>query len=228
VSAPVVMRIAPAGDAALRVELEDRLDPDINTAVIALAEGIRQQHGAAVLDVVTGYSTVTVYFDPLGVAASWLEQEMRAIADAVRPAPRESGRLIEVPVCYGGEFGPDLDDVAAFGACSRDDVVELHARGDYRVYMVGFVPGFAYLGIVDARIAAPRRATPRPAVPSGSVAIAGGQTGIYPSTTPGGWNIIGRTPLRPYDPARPEPFLFRAGDRVRFAPVSPDRLADAV
>lgn len=227
-SARGVMRIAPAGDAALRVELEDRLDPDINAAVIDLAEGIRQRHGAAVLDVVTGYSTVTVYFEPLAVAASWLEQEIRAIADAIRPSPREGGRLIEVPVCYGGEFGPDLDDVAAFGACSRDEVVELHARGDYRVYMVGFVPGFAYLGIVDARIAAPRRATPRPAVPSGSVAIAGGQTGIYPSTTPGGWNIIGRTPLRPYDPARSEPFLFRAGDRVRFAPVSPDRLADAV
>jgi inhibitor of KinA len=208
------MRIAAAGDAALRV--------------IALAEGMRQQHGAAVLDVVTGYSTVTVYFDPLAVAASWLEQEIRAIADTIRPSPREDGRLIEVPVCYGGEFGPDLDDVAAFAACSREDVVTLHARGDYRVYMVGFVPGFAYLGIVDARIAAPRRATPRPAVPAGSVAIAGGQTGIYPSTTPGGWNIIGRTPLRPYDPARSEPFLFRAGDRVRFAPVPPDRLADAV
>ncbi|HZB25781.1 MAG TPA: carboxyltransferase domain-containing protein, partial [Vicinamibacterales bacterium] len=137
-SVPAVMRIAAAGDAALRVELEDRLDPDINAAVIALAEGMRQQHGAAVLDVVTGYSTVTVYFDPLAVAASWLEQEIRAIADTIRPSPREDGRLIEVPVCYGGEFGPDLDDVAAFAACSREDVVTLHARGDYRVYMVGF------------------------------------------------------------------------------------------
>ena len=223
-----VVRIVHAGDAALRVELEDRLDPDINAAVIALADGIRQRHSAAVLDVVPGYSTVTVYFDPLGVAAASLEQEVRAIADAMRPSPREDGRQIEVPVCYGGEFGPDLDDVAAFASCSRDEVVDLHARGAYRVYMVGFVPGFAYLGIVDARIAAPRRATPRPAVPSGSVAIAGGQTGVYPSITPGGWNIIGWTPLRPYDPARAEPFLFRAGDRVRFVPVSAEHLAHAV
>ena len=223
-----IVRIAPSGDAALRIEFEERLDPDINGAVIALAEGIRQRCGAAIRDAVIGYSTVTVYFDPLVVDASWLEQEVRALAASVRWGKDEGGRLIEVPVCYGGEFGPDLDDVAAFAACSHDEVVELHARGEYRVYMVGFVPGFAYLGIVDARIAAPRRAAPRSAVPPGSVAIAGPQTGVYPSSTPGGWNIIGRTPLRPYDPARSDPFLFRAGDRVRFAPVPAERLAHTV
>ena len=226
---PSIVRIVPAGDAALRVEFEERLDPIVNEAVIAVAEGVRQRCGAAIRDVVVGYTTVTVYFDPLAVAdTSSLEQELRSIAGAIRPSEREGGRLIEVPVCYGGEFGPDLDEVAAFAGCSHEEVVRLHASGEYRVYMVGFVPGFAYLGIVDPRIAAPRRPAPRAAVPPGSVAIAGGQTGIYPSRTPGGWNIIGRTPLRPYDPDRQERFLLRAGDRVRFNPVSPERLAHAV
>jgi inhibitor of KinA len=123
-------------------------------------------------------------------------------------------------VCYDAALGPDLEDVAAFAACSIDEVVELHAKRTYRVYMVGFIPGFAYLAEVDPRIARPRRTAPRTAVPAGSVAIAGGQTGIYPKVTPGGWNIIGRTPLRPYDPDREDPFLFRVGDEVRFSPIT--------
>jgi inhibitor of KinA len=122
-------------------------------------------------------------------------------------------------VCYGGEYGPDLDDVAAFAGCSAEDVVARHLSREYRVYLVGFIPGFAYMAEVDPSIAAPRRSTPRTAVPAGSVAIAGGQTGVYPSVTPGGWNIIGRTPLAPYDASRSEPFLFRSGDRVRFQRV---------
>jgi inhibitor of KinA len=124
-----------------------------------------------------------------------------------------------VPVCYGGDLGPDLADVAAFAGCSEADVVSLHSGRDYRVYMVGFVPGFAYMAEVEARIAAPRRASPRTAVPAGSVAIAGGQTGVYPAVTPGGWNLIGRTALQPYDPDREQPFLFKPGDRVRFRPI---------
>ena len=140
-----------------------------------------------------------------------------AIAD-----PDRLARTIEVPVCYDLALGPDLEDVAAFGACSIEDVIALHASRIYRVYMVGFIPGFAYLAEVDQRIARPRRAAPRTAVPAGSVAIAGGQTGIYPKVTPGGWNIIGRTPLRPYDPDREDPFLFRVGDDVRFSPMTRD------
>ena len=129
-----------------------------------------------------------------------------------------------MPVCYDLALGPDLEDVAAFGACSIEDVIALHASRTYRVYMVGFIPGFAYLAEVDQRIARPRRAAPRTAVPAGSVAIAGGQTGIYPKVTPGGWNIIGRTPLKPYDPDRDDPFLFRVGDDVRFMPDDARRI----
>ena len=225
--AAAIVRITDAGDSALRVELEDRIDPRVNAAAVALAEGIREGCGASIRDAVIGYSTVTIYFDPLAVEAGWLEREVRAAADRVEPGEAAANRMIEVPVCYGGEFGPDLEEVAAFGRCSTEEVIRLHAGTEYRVYMVGFVPGFAYMGIVDPRIAAPRRAAPRAAVPAGAVGIAGGQTGIYPLSTPGGWNIIGRTALKPYDPTRPQPFLFRAGDRVRFTPVSVDRLAHA-
>jgi len=133
------------------------------------------------------------------------------------------GRLLDVPVVYGGEYGPDLAVVAAHAHVSEEDVVAMHAEVAYHVYMVGFVPGFAYMASVDPRIALPRRATPRQRVPAGSVAIAAGQTGIYPIETPGGWHLIGRTDVRPYDPQRAEPFLFRPGDQVRFHAV--DRLA---
>jgi inhibitor of KinA len=172
--------------------------------------------------VVVGYCTVTVFFDPLRVDSLWLESEMRAAVSEATVEPGPSGATIDVPVCYEGELAPDLADVASFGGCTPDEVIELHASGTYRVYMVGFVPGFAYLAEVDARIAAPRRDTPRPAVPAGAVAIAGGQTGIYPAVTPGGWNIIGRTPLKPYDPRRAEPCVFHPGDSVRFVRISRD------
>lgn len=214
-----IVRIVPAGDSALLVELPSLLDPAINARVIALAEAIGQRCGRTLRDVVTGYCTLTLYFDALLIDPDWLEGEVRSIAAGVDLDDGSEGSVVSVPVCYGGELGPDLGDVAAFGGCSEEEAARLHAGETYRVFLVGFVPGFAYMAKVDQRIAAPRRATPRTAVPIGSVAIAGGQTGIYPAVTPGGWNIIGRTPLKPYDPARAEPFLFKAGDRVRFFPI---------
>jgi inhibitor of KinA len=214
-----IVRIVPAGDSALLVELSPLLDPAINARVVALAEAVGRRYGRTLLDIVTGYCTLTLYFDALLIDPVWLESEVRSIAAGIDLDAGPEGPLVSVPVCYGGEFGPDLADVAAFGGCSEEEAMRLHAAGSYRVFLVGFVPGFAYMAKVDDRIAAPRRATPRTAVPIGSVAIAGGQTGIYPAVTPGGWNIIGRTPLRPYDPSRDEPFLFKAGDRVRFLPI---------
>ena len=142
-----------------------------------------------------GYCSVTIYFDPLNVDAAWLEAEVRACAGSLDVEDAAEGAVVDVPVCYGGDLGPDLGDVAAFAGCSEAEVIDLHAGREYRVYMVGFVPGFAYMAEVEPRIAAPRRASPRTAVPAGSVAIAGGQTGVYPAVTPGGWNIIGRTAL---------------------------------
>jgi inhibitor of KinA len=213
----VPFTVVAAGDAALVVQLEDRVDPELNAWCVALATALPAALGAAVRDAVVGYTSVTVYFDPLHVDRDWLEDQIGDLAERLESsaASTPSG-MIEVPVAYGGEEGPDLADVALFAGCSEAEVVHLHTAREYRVYLVGFVPGFAYMAEVDSRIAAPRRSTPRTALPAGSVAIAGVQTGIYPVVTPGGWNIIGRTEVRPFDPDRAEPSLFRAGDRVRF------------
>jgi inhibitor of KinA len=215
-----LVRVAAAGDSALVAEFPGRIDPEINDRAAALAQRLRWRWGGILRDVVVGYCTVTVYFDPLQVDAPWLESEIEAAAGPARQATRTDRAVVDVPVCYEGDLAPDLDDVARFGGCSPDEVVALHTNRTYRVYMLGFIPGFAYLAEVDPRIAAPRRAAPRTEVPAGAVAIAGGQTGIYPAVTPGGWNIIGRTRKKPYDPGRPVPFLFGVGDEVRFRPVS--------
>jgi inhibitor of KinA len=217
-----LVRVAAAGDSAVVAEFPQRIDPGINQRALSLAARLRHEWGEILRDVVIGYCTVTVYYNPRHVDARWLEEEIRAAARDVENGPAPVSRTIEVPVCYDPALGPDLQDVAAFGACSVDEVVQLHTTRPYRVYMIGFVPGFPYLAEVDLRIARPRRAAPRTAVPAGSVAIAGGQTGIYPKVTPGGWNIIGRTPLKPYDPGRDDPFLFRVGDEVRFRPMTRD------
>ena len=134
----------------------------------------------------------------------------------------EAARVVEIPVCYGGGHGPDLDEVADHHGLAPADVVDIHVRGEYRVYMIGFAPGFAYLGGLAARIATPRRAEPRSLVPAGSVGIGGSQTGIYPLASPGGWRLIGRTPLRMFDATRLPPALLGVGDRVRFRGIAPN------
>ena len=212
-------RITAAGDAALVVEMPARVDPEINGRLVGLADAVRTRIGAAVRDAVVGYCTLTVYFDPLHVDAVWLEGELQGIAREDSSAPAAAGALMEIPVCYGEDLGPDLPEVAALVRCSEQEVIRLHTSVEYRVFVVGFVPGFAYMGIVDDRLALPRRATPRTKVPAGSVAIAAGQTGIYPIETPGGWHLLGRTPVRPFDPDRSDPALFSPGDRVRFHPI---------
>ena len=209
-------RVVAAGDSALLVELPPVIDPATSGRVLALARTIEARHGSLVRDLVVGYCSLTVYFDPIAVDAAWLETQVHAAAQVVDDAPEVEGAMVEVPVCYGGELGPDLPDVARAARCSEDEVVALHSGTIYRVYLVGFVPGFPYMASVDPRLALPRRSSPREKVPAGSVAIAAGQTGIYPAETPGGWHLIGRTPVKPYDPSRSHPFLFRAGDRARF------------
>jgi inhibitor of KinA len=209
-------RIVPAGDSALIVEFEERIDPAINARAIALADSLQAAAIAGVRDVVPTYRSVAVFFDPLRTNYDTLLERIER--DAGRPAPDAARQAepLRIPVCYGGDLGPDLGAVAAFGGISADEVIALHASATYRVFMLGFVPGFAYMGIVDARIAAPRHSTPRVRVPAGSVGIAGVQTGIYPAETPGGWQLIGRTPIKPFDANRAQPFLMKAGDAVRF------------
>jgi KipI family sensor histidine kinase inhibitor len=213
------LRILPAGDSAWLIELPERIDAAINTRAIRIARDV-EAAGLPVTDVVVGYRSVMVYIDPLSERAADVESRLHAIAESAAPDASAPGASIEVPVCYDGPFGPDLGDVAAFAGCSSEEVIALHLGREYRVFVVGFVPGFAYMASVDPRIAAPRRPSPRLKVPAGSVAVAAGQTGVYPAETPGGWNLIGRCPIKPYDAGRAEPFLFHPGDQVRFQRIS--------
>jgi len=209
-------RVVPAGDSAIVVEFEERIDPAVNARAISLAEAIEGDALAGVRDVVPAYRSVAIYFDPLRTDYDRLLTGVHEHARAAPAADAAAVPPIRIPVCYGGDFGPDLPAVAKFGQVSEDEVIRIHTDSVYRVFMLGFVPGFAYMGIVDTRIAAPRHPTPRVRVPSGAVGIAGVQTGIYPAETPGGWQLIGRTPARPFDAARPDPFLLKAGDAVQF------------
>ena len=225
-STPAGYRLVPAGDAALVVAFEPpAIDPGVNARAIALADAMSAQAWPGVLDIVPAYCSVTVHYPPLTTDVERLARELDALAASTSARVDETRPVREVPVCYGAADGPDLDVVAAFAGCTADEVVRRHTGCVYRVYMLGFLPGFAYMGSVDPVIAAPRRETPRTTVPAGSVGIAGAQTGVYPAASPGGWQLIGRTPVRPFDLGRAEPFLFAAGDRVRFVAI--DRAAFA-
>lgn len=212
-------RVLAAGDSGWLIELPERIDAEVNTRAIRIARAV-ERSGLPITDVVVGYRSVMVYVDPLAETAATVERRLEDIAADPPGADAAAARTVDVPVCYDGAFGPDLQDIAAFAQCSVEEVIRRHLALEYRVFVVGFVPGFAYMASVDPTIAAPRRASPRLKVPPGSVAIAAGQTGIYPAETPGGWSLIGRCPVRPYDPDRPEPFLFHPGDSVRFRRIS--------
>jgi KipI family sensor histidine kinase inhibitor len=219
-------RIVFAGDSALVVEFEERIDPAVNARAIALADALESAGLAGVRDVVPTFRSVAVYFDPLHTGGDALIARIETEAARASAQTCATRPPVRIPVCYGGELGPDLEDVAAFAGMDEAAVVAAHTARTYRVFMLGFVPGFAYLGTVDGRIAMPRRTSPRVRVPVGSVAIAGVQTGIYPTETPGGWQLIGRTPIKPFDPDRAEPFLLKAGDAVQFYTIDRDQFRE--
>ena len=204
------LRIQPLGDTALLAELGTRLDTALNTRAIALADALKKRRD--VRQAIAGYASVTVHFDPDQTTHDSLATAIRRLA-AKRPPMSEPGRLHRIPVTYDGQ---DLDDVAARLELSRERIVEIHTSAIYRVFLVGFVPGWAYLGPLAEELELPRRQVPRTLVPAGSVAIAGRQTGIYPLPTPGGWHLIGRTNVKLFLPDSDPPCLFRAGDRVKF------------
>lgn len=216
----VYPRVLPAGDAAVTVEFGEAIDPEVNDRVLAFARGVEELALSGVIETVPTYRSATVYFDPSLVDAGSLAQRFQTLAETLPPPISQGRRTVEIPVVYGGEFGPDLAEVATFARLPVELAIALHASVRYRIYMLGFTPGFPYLGPVPDMLAMPRLAEPRTRVPAGSVGIAGSQTGIYPIESPGGWRLIGRTPLRLYDPARPQPFLLEAGDRVQFKPIS--------
>jgi inhibitor of KinA len=209
------LRIHPLGDTALLAELGTRLDTALNTRAIALATALKKRRD--VRQAVAGYATVTVHFDPDQTTHDALAAAIKRLA-AKRPPMPEPGRLHRIPVTYDG---PDMEALGATLKLTPEEIAVIHARPIYRVFLVGFVPGWAYLGPLPEQLELPRRHVPRTLVPAGSVAIAGRQTGIYPLPTPGGWHLIGRTPVKLFLPDSDPPCLFRAGDRVKFFPTRP-------
>ena len=213
------MKIRLAGDAMVIVEFEQRIDPVINQRAIKLGDRLRARALPGVRDVVPGYCSVGVHFDPLRTDLAGLEQAIeREGREDESPAEPKLARVHDIPVTYGGVGGPDLISAAAMADCTPAELIERHAARTYRVYMLGFVPGFAYLGRVDQTIAVPRHRVPRERVPAGSVGIAGEQTGVYPIESPGGWQLIGRTSTLMFDPLRDPASLLAAGEGVRFVP----------
>jgi KipI family sensor histidine kinase inhibitor len=213
--------IRSASDTMLLVEWEQIIDPVVNQRAIALAARLQARIGHAVRDIVPGYCSLGVHFDPLHTDISALERAIGEEASVIDDGDEAgaAAAVVEIPVRYGGSHGPDLQSVAQAVGCSEADVIERHAERTYRVYMLGFVPGFAYMGRVDSRIVMPRHRVPRERVPAGSVGIAGEQTGVYPISTPGGWQLIGRTDTLMFDARREKPSLLQPGDLVRFIPV---------
>jgi inhibitor of KinA len=209
-----------ASDQSLLVVLAQEITLEAHRRIVGLTRLLEREPIAGVRNLHPAYCSLLIIFDGLRWRHAELETVLRSYLDQVETAREPEPRLVEIPVCYDTTFGIDLEAAASACSLSVPQVVEMHSSQEYIVYFLGFVPGFAYLGDLPAGLAVPRLASPRKAVPRGSVAIAGRQTGIYPLVTPGGWRIIGRTPLRMFQPERKEMCVLSIGDRARFVPIS--------
>ncbi|AWM88040.1 5-oxoprolinase subunit PxpB [Microvirga sp. 17 mud 1-3] len=217
-------RILPCGDCALSVEFGDTIDPEINGKVLALDDALRVAAVPGILETVPTYRSLMVHFDPTMADYAGLSQRLLSEAQALT-SQTVAGRRWKVPVVYGGAYGSDLDDVAERHGMSPSRLIELHAGAVYRIYMIGFMPGFAYLGGLDPQLATPRRVQPRARIPAGSIIIGGAQAAVASIECPSGWHLLGRTPVRSYAPDRDPVFLFSAGDEIVFDPIDEARWA---
>ena len=209
--------LKPLGDSAILIQLGDAIDPTLNARVHALS--VLLQTIPAITETVPAYCTVLVHYDPLATTYNQIKNLIEEKISLLDESTHRPSRRLEIPVLYGNASGPDLEPAAATLALSPSELIRLHSEREYTVYMMGFTPGFPYMGILDERLTLPRLSTPRTRVPAGSVAIAGSQTGIYPVDSPGGWHILGHTPLKLFDPLSENPFLFAPGDMVKFIPI---------
>lgn len=231
------LELSLLGDTAVVVQLGGGIDPETHRKVRILCSCLEQFPFPGMLEIVPAYTTVTIYYEPMKLQDPMTGGSRRnhtggrspyeMVCDILKrtasnldPADAGASRVIAIPVCYGGEYGPDLEKVAKRNGLTVGEAIAIHSASDYLVYMIGFAPGFPYLGGMSEAIATPRQHSPRLTIPAGSVGIGGAQTGIYPISTPGGWNLIGRTPLRLFRPEHSSPSLLKAGDIVRFRPIS--------
>ena len=210
----------PAGDLALVVELGDAISPEINRRVRSLTDALEEGSIPGVFDFLPTYRSVLVYYDPLKATSGEVRDSIERLLESAEVTDTGARHIVHIPTLYGGDMGPDIAFVAQHNGIDEREVVHIHSGADYLVYMMGFSPGFAYLGGLDERLATPRLQSPRTEIPAGAVGIAETQTGVYPMASPGGWQLIGRTPLKLFDPARERPVLLSAGDYVRFVPIN--------
>jgi len=215
------LKILPAGDMALVADFGNEIGPENNESVKRLSDSLRKSDLPGIITMVPTYRSLLIYYEPSMVTYEELSTKVRSLSE------HESGRdadekkkVLHIPVCYGNDYGEDLGDMEKLTGLSKKDIIDIHSGPEYRIYMLGFLPGFVYLGGLDERIHAARLASPRVKIPKGSVAIGGAQTGVYPVEAPGGWRLIGRTPVMFYDPEAEKPILCHAGEFVKFEPVS--------
>ncbi len=213
-------RFLSGGDKAIFIEFGDTIDPRVHQRARSLKLAIEKARIPGIVESVPTYRSLLLYFEPLQLSAQKLRETVYNLLQSSAGNELPKRKLIKIPVTYGGEFGPDLELVAKHNNLGTEEVVQIHSSTHYLIYMIGFMPGFPYLGGMSPKIAAPRKATPRAKIPAGSVGIAGNQAGIYPAESPGGWQIIGRTPLKLFEPTRESPALLQAGDYINFISIT--------
>lgn len=213
------IKLLTAGDSSILIEFGREISPDINHRIAATVQLIRAQQIEGITDMIPSFCALLINYDPRVLTYAQLRGRLEQLLKLEVDAGERKKRVYEIPVCYGGAFGPDLQSIAEHAGLTADEVIRIHSAPDYLIYMLGFLPGFCYLGGLDERIHTPRLANPRLKIPAGSVGIGGSQTGIYPLDSPGGWQLMGMTPVRTYDPERTPAILVEAGEYIHFTPV---------
>lgn len=225
------IKILTEGDSSILVVFGDEISPEINRKITATVQMMRAQHIEGVVDVIPAFCSLLINYDPRVITFEKMKKRMEHLLQFDAEMEKETKRVFQIPVCYGGNYGPDIQNIADHAGMTEEEVIALHSSKDYLIYMLGFLPGFCYLGGLDERLHTPRLASPRIRIPAGSVGIGGSQTGIYPLDSPGGWQLMGMTPIRTYDPGRENPILLEAGDYIRFVPIDEEeyqRIKDLV
>lgn len=216
------VKYLPAGDSSLSMEFGNEISVQVNKRIRNTVAAIEENPPEGLKELIPTYRSIQVLYDPMVTDFGQMVEKLQEIAESVGEGGSDNYRIVEIPTCYGGEYGPDIEFVAKHNDLSVEEVIRIHSSTDYLLYMLGFTPGFGYLGGMSEKIATPRLEVPRTIIPAGSAGIAGSQTGIYPIDSPGGWQLIGRTPIKLYDPLAEVPVLLNAGDYVRFKPISED------
>lgn len=213
------IKILTAGDSSLLVEFGSEISPQINQKIAATVKLMHEQNIEGVVDVIPAFCSLLINYDPRVIRYEQMKKRIEGILKVDIRTGVQTKKIFEIPVLYGGDYGPDLPYIAEHAGLTQEEVIKIHSSSDYLIYMLGFLPGFCYLGGLDERIHTPRLANPRLKIPAGSVGIGGSQTGIYPLDSPGGWQLMGMTPVKTYDPARETPILVQAGEYIRFVPI---------